>query len=219
MVLFCSFRSPFSTPSLSPFSESGSPSFQFSNQQQQQPACSYSYNYKPWSNGENSPPNQVLVSPIANSISNAGWPNRSVSQQVPIASKWPSCTGQTKTTSPQESTKPSKSLPKRSEQIDISDFLRTAEIKKASGARPKMCTFCRTNNESPEVYTSHCLKDANDRITCPILMRYSCPECGATGEKTHTRRYCPVLQRKLRTEILGRMVADSNRENAGANRI
>jgi len=95
-------------------------------------------------------------------------------------------------------------MPKRSENVDLSDYIRQAALQRAVGGRLKMCTFCRTNGESKEVYTSHSLKDSNDKITCPILMCYSCPVCGASGEKTHTKKYCPVLQKRLRMDMLNK---------------
>ncbi|EDV22801.1 uncharacterized protein TRIADDRAFT_9546, partial [Trichoplax adhaerens] len=53
------------------------------------------------------------------------------------------------------------------------------------------CVFCRNNGEHEDVYTSHQLKDADGKITCPILKAYTCPICGATGENSHTIKYCP----------------------------
>ena len=94
-----------------------------------------------------------------------------------------------------------KKLPKRSENIDLSDYLRKALEQKAAG-RTKMCTFCKSNGEAEHIYTSHALKNSINKITCPILMQYSCVECGATGENTHTIKYCPVMQRKSRMQML-----------------
>ncbi len=88
-------------------------------------------------------------------------------------------------------------LPKRSEQIDMSDVIRQAAIQRALGGRVKMCTFCKTNGESYEIYTSHSLKDSTDKITCPILVRYACPVCGATGEQTHVSIFSAKLSIKL----------------------
>lgn len=78
-----------------------------------------------------------------------------------------------------------------------------------------MCTFCKTNGETVEIYTSHSLKDSNDKITCPILLEYSCPVCGAAGEKSHTKKYCPVLQKQLRMQMLERLTKlnNCNKEN------
>lgn len=101
-------------------------------------------------------------------------------------------------------------LPKRSQQIDMSEVIRNAEIQKAFGGRSKLCTFCKTNGECETIYTSHSLKDASDKITCPILLNYSCPECGAAGSKSHTKKYCPVLQKRLRMQMLQKM---ANKEN------
>lgn len=106
-------------------------------------------------------------------------------------------------------------FPKRSEQVNLSDFIRQAERQKAMGGRAKTCTFCKSNGESVEIYTSHSLKDSNDKITCPILLEYSCPVCGAAGEKSHTKKYCPVLQKQLRMQMLQRltMLNNCNKEN------
>jgi hypothetical protein len=95
-------------------------------------------------------------------------------------------------------------LPKRSDQIDMSDIIRQATLQRAMGGRIKSCTFCKTNGEPELIYTSHSLKDVSDKITCPVLMQYACPDCGATGEKTHTKKYCPVLQKRLRNEMLNK---------------
>lgn len=95
-----------------------------------------------------------------------------------------------------------RSLPKRSELIDMSETIRQAAMHRAMGGRVKICTFCKTNGESEQIYTSHALKDSNGNVICPILKNYSCPECGASGEKTHTKKYCPKLQKRLRHEML-----------------
>ncbi len=96
-------------------------------------------------------------------------------------------------------------LPKRSEQVDMSEFLRKSHN---LVGRNKMCTFCKSNGESEEIYTSHSLKNSVNKITCPILMKYTCVECGASGENTHTIKYCPVMQKKLRQQMLSKLVAN-----------
>lgn len=58
------------------------------------------------------------------------------------------------------------------------------------------CRFCKHNRESPNVYMSHRLKGMDGRVTCPILRKYTCVICGASGDYAHTRRYCPRTQRR-----------------------
>nr|XP_060640682.1 nanos homolog 2 isoform X2 [Anolis sagrei ordinatus] len=60
----------------------------------------------------------------------------------------------------------------------------------------EMCNFCKHNGESKQVYSSHRLKGADGAVECPILRKYTCPLCGATGNKAHTLKYCPLSQGK-----------------------
>ena len=55
----------------------------------------------------------------------------------------------------------------------------------------KVCVFCKNNGEIADLYTSHVLKDAEGRVTCPVLRKYTCPLCGTNGDGAHTIRYCP----------------------------
>lgn len=98
-----------------------------------------------------------------------------------------------------------KRLPKRSEQIDLSEFMQKAAIENKSTSRVKLCTFCKSNGEDEAIYKSHALKSSTNKITCPILMRYTCTECGASGENTHTIKYCPVMQKKQRLVLLNKI--------------
>ena len=154
----------------------------------------------PYNNFENMSPNsqwsygQANIDPIYNSPRSSGY--------------------LTQPSSPSAFTK----LPKRSEQIDMSDVIKQAAIQRALGGRAKVCTFCKTNGESEAIYMSHALKDANDKITCPILAKYSCPVCGANGDKTHTKRYCPVLQKKNKNEMLRKLtIAAASNNNESSN--
>lgn len=57
--------------------------------------------------------------------------------------------------------------------------------------KQQVCVFCRNNGESESFYTSHCLKDSEGKVTCPVLRAYTCPLCGANGDLSHTIKYCP----------------------------
>ena len=100
-----------------------------------------------------------------------------------------------------------KRLPKRSEQVDMTEYIRKSQY---SSGRSKLCTFCRSNGESEAIYMSHSLKNSVNKITCPILMKYTCVECGATGEQTHTIKYCPVMQKKIRQQMLNKIVTSKD---------
>ncbi|XP_042295814.1 nanos homolog 2 [Sceloporus undulatus] len=77
----------------------------------------------------------------------------------------------------------------------------------------QICNFCKHNGESKHVYSSHPLKREDGVVVCPILRKYVCPLCGATADKAHTLKYCPLshhakqsLYRKCGRNSAGRKV-------------
>lgn len=53
------------------------------------------------------------------------------------------------------------------------------------------CAFCKNNGEEETVYRTHFVKDELGNVKCPLLSRYTCPHCKATGSKAHTISRCP----------------------------
>ncbi|NXL40473.1 NANO3 protein, partial [Glaucidium brasilianum] len=70
----------------------------------------------------------------------------------------------------------------------------TAEPASPSPGKPP-CTFCKHNGEAKQVYSGHSLRDAKGHLLCPILRSYVCPQCGATQDRAHTKRFCPLTRR------------------------
>jgi len=99
-------------------------------------------------------------------------------------------------------------LPKRSENVDMSEFINKS---RSTISRNKICSFCKSNGENEAIYSSHSLKNLANKITCPILMKYTCVECGASGENTHTIKYCTVRQKRIRQATLSKLITNQKR--------
>lgn len=179
-----SIWSPFSTPSFSPYGAKET-CFQYSSFSPN-PQVTHSYQERfsrPFSS-KNSPARSIWSENINIQLNSSG------SQFKPKFL---------------DANKPEARLPKRSDHVDMSDTIKQAALHRALGGRAKLCTFCKSNGECEEIYTSHSLKDSSDKITCPILQKYSCPVCGASGEQTHTKKYCPMLQKRNRLDMLKKL--------------
>ncbi|CAN7990731.1 unnamed protein product, partial [Ixodes hexagonus] len=62
----------------------------------------------------------------------------------------------------------------------------------AEARRPLECAFCKRNGETRSFSSTHVLKDKlTGLVVCPILRKHKCELCGATGDYSHTRSYCP----------------------------
>ncbi|GBM92107.1 hypothetical protein AVEN_198063-1 [Araneus ventricosus] len=68
-------------------------------------------------------------------------------------------------------------------------------------SRNQICRFCLQNGERREFYSNHRLKDHDGKVTCPILQRYVCDICRATGAYAHTRAYCPFFKEKKKKPL------------------
>uniref|UniRef100_A0A663F723 Nanos C2HC-type zinc finger 3 n=1 Tax=Aquila chrysaetos chrysaetos TaxID=223781 RepID=A0A663F723_AQUCH len=65
----------------------------------------------------------------------------------------------------------------------------------AASASPSksLCAFCKHNGEAKH---------------CPVLRSYVCPQCGATQDRAHTKRFCP-LTRHGYTSVYSRSARNS----------
>ncbi|XP_029474931.1 nanos homolog 2 [Rhinatrema bivittatum] len=85
----------------------------------------------------------------------------------------------------------------------------SAEMTMAQLPANNICNFCKHNGESKNIYSSHMLKTPDGTIICPVLRKYTCPLCGATGDMAHTLKYCP------RNQVKQSLYRKSGRNSAG----
>ncbi|NWS64935.1 NANO3 protein, partial [Chunga burmeisteri] len=77
-----------------------------------------------------------------------------------------------------------------------------------ASAGKSLCAFCKHNGEAKHVYSGHSLRDAGGRVQCPVLRSYICPQCGATQDRAHTKRFCPLTRRGY-TSVYSRSARNS----------
>ncbi|XP_075382076.1 nanos homolog 3 isoform X2 [Mycteria americana] len=85
-----------------------------------------------------------------------------------------------------------------------------ADAPDSASASPgkSLCAFCKHNGEAKHVYSGHSLRDAGGRVQCPVLRSYVCPQCGATQDRAHTKRFCPLTRRGY-TSVYSRSARNS----------
>lgn len=103
-----------------------------------------------------------------------------------------------------------KVLPIRSQAVDLTLHIENAKKLKEQCNKKLYCTFCKTNNETEEVYSSHLLKDSTGRVQCPILKLLICPICGESGEKAHTITYCKDFKKSKRIQMMQKAISKMN---------
>ncbi|KAF1675816.1 NANO3 protein, partial [Pygoscelis papua] len=91
----------------------------------------------------------------------------------------------------------------------------SASAPEASSVSPgkSLCAFCKHNGEAKHIYSGHSLRDARGRVQCPVLRSYVCPQCGATQDRAHTKRFCPLTHRGY-TSIYSHVTRNSSGKRA-----
>ncbi|XP_014240123.1 uncharacterized protein LOC106661335 isoform X2 [Cimex lectularius] len=83
------------------------------------------------------------------------------------------------------------------------------------------CSFCYSNKETELMFKGHNLRTRNNSgrnvLSCPVLRRHVCENCGATGDFAHTLTHCPLLIKQLgqKPKALANTLKDTIRDAAG----
>ncbi|XP_050075497.1 uncharacterized protein LOC126562936 [Anopheles maculipalpis] len=60
-----------------------------------------------------------------------------------------------------------------------------------NNSKAEHCVFCLNNGATKAEYESHQCKDEWGDVICPVLQKFVCSRCNASGKNAHTAKYCP----------------------------
>lgn len=75
--------------------------------------------------------------------------------------------------------------------VDVHVFVKPCPVAVQKYPASVECNFCKNIAEFVGSSKGHAFKDRRGIVTCPVLRKHTCEICGATGDRAHTRRYCP----------------------------